>query len=284
MVGVCNGVKGNNMSVRSGKFETRWEKKWYPRYSHDLSHYCLYASKFRPHHGMQPCMWQSRSHEHVTASSQWRLSHLSATLTIRPHLPHQPVAICRALLGRNGRWPLLSAERTRESTGSVWLDTQGTTESPPLVWWFLTTVPPEPPDEIFLNMHMSWPYLKRSWVIGPEYCLSILKAPWLLLEIIPVENHCTRVTLCKSLSCPHILLMRPGKVKQVLFLSLFLLLRSSTCPSSWGWLFTEHFVIHFSHLLWRAPHPAQRTPHWNTVRLRGNGHLLLQFWLHAGWL
>lgn len=27
MVGVCNGVKGNNMSVRSGKFETRWEKK-----------------------------------------------------------------------------------------------------------------------------------------------------------------------------------------------------------------------------------------------------------------
>lgn len=110
------------------------------------------------------------------------------------------------------------------------LDTQGTTESPPLVWWFLTRVPPEPPDELFLNMHMSGPYLKRSWVVGPEYCLSILKAPWLLLAIIPVENYCTRLTLCKSLSCPHILLMRPSKVKQVLFLSLFLLLRSSMVP------------------------------------------------------
>lgn len=43
----------------------------------------------------------------------------------------------------------------------------------------------------------------------------------------------------------HILLMSPNTVKQVSSLSSFLLLRSSICPSSWGWLFTEHFVVSF---------------------------------------
>lgn len=39
-----------------------------------------------------------------------------------------------------------------------------------------------------------------------------------------------------------------------------------------------------SHLLRRAPRPAQRPPHWNAVRLWGDGDLLLQFGVHAGGL
>lgn len=39
-----------------------------------------------------------------------------------------------------------------------------------------------------------------------------------------------------------------------------------------------------SHLLRRAPCPTQRPPHWNAVRLWGNGDLLLQFGVHAGGL
>lgn len=133
-------------------------------------------------------------------------------------------------------------------------------------------------------MHMPGPYLYRLWDVGPEYSLGILKSPQVFLATLPVENHCSNCNITQVTAMSHIRLMSPNKVKQVSSLSLFLLLRSSPCPSRSCWLFRVLCDFFFSHLLWRASHPAQWAPHWNTVCLWGNGHLLLQFWIHAGGL